>query len=90
MDSRDCERLIHDNKLIGHASMQTPQLGHEWTCSLEKPLRECLIGMPAFRIGIRRISAGMCIYLLNGSTNMNTPKAIEYAHQTGNALVGSL
>ena len=75
---------------IGQASMQTPQLGHEYTCSLAIPLRACRTGIPAFLIGMSRISAGMCMYLLNGRMHMNMHRAIEYAHQVGSMFIWSL
>ena len=54
------------------------------------PLREWRIGIPAFLIGMSRISAGMCIYLLNGRTHMNMQRAMEYAHQVGSMFIWSL
>ena len=63
--------------LIGQASMHTPQFGQEYTCTRANPLRAFRTFSPAFRIGMSIISAGMCMYRVKGSTDMNTPSAME-------------
>ena len=57
--------------------MQTPQPGQEKYSRRANPFRADRIRIPAFRIGIRSISVGMCMYRVNGSTTMKMPRAIE-------------
>ena len=43
----------------------------------EDPRRGCITRKPALRIGMSIISAGMCMYRVNGSTSMKIPRAME-------------
>ncbi len=69
--------------------MQSPQDGQEYIWALASPLRAWTIFIPALRSGIRIISVGMCMYLVNGMTQKNIPREREYAHQVGSMFAWS-
>ena len=68
---------------IGQASIQSPQLEHEYISASAKPLRGFVVFKPAFLNVISSASVGICIYLLNGMAKKNNPNTVEYAHQVG-------